>query len=135
MKVALNTITLNITRLFFMEFMFHLYYFVKLLYNDVQHDFYIRWCSCRLTVTRQVSRVEQELSTLYEQLSSLSFFWGSCCSIFFFCIMFCRSVCPFYFGNCIVCSSIYSFWLNAQWCQFVWIVNSRLPLLLSPTFI
>ena len=48
--------------------------FVKILYNDVQHDFYIRWCSCRLTVTRQVSQVEQELSTLYEQLSSLSFF-------------------------------------------------------------
>lgn len=27
----------------------------------IQHDFHISWCSCRLTVTRRVSLVDQEL--------------------------------------------------------------------------
>jgi len=39
-------------------------------YTDVQHDFHVRWCSCRLTVTRRVSQVEQELLTLPEHMSS-----------------------------------------------------------------
>jgi hypothetical protein len=34
------------------------------------HDFHIRWCSCRLTVTQRVSRVEQqELLSLPEHMS------------------------------------------------------------------
>ena len=38
----------------------------------------------RLTVTRGVSLVEQELFTLQEHLSSLLFLWGLCCTIFSF---------------------------------------------------
>jgi hypothetical protein len=45
-------------------------------YTGVQHDFNDKWCSCRLTVTRRVSLVEQERLTLTE--------WGSYCSIFSF---------------------------------------------------
>jgi len=36
----------------------HLYIF---MYVGAQHDFNVRWCSCHLQVTRQVSLVEQEL--------------------------------------------------------------------------
>ena len=32
--------------------------FVVIYDAGVQHDFHIRWCSCRLTVTRRVSKVE-----------------------------------------------------------------------------
>ena len=41
---------------------------------------YFRWCSCRLTVIRRESHVEQELLTLLEHLRSP--LWGSCRSIF-----------------------------------------------------
>jgi len=34
------------------------------MYTGVQHDFHIRWCLCRLTVTRQASHVEQKLSNV-----------------------------------------------------------------------
>jgi len=55
------------------------------------HDSHIRWCSCRLTVRRRVSHVEQELGS-------------SCCSIFRFpCNVLYTLVCPFSFGHCIVC--------------------------------
>jgi hypothetical protein len=30
------------------------------MHTGLQHDFYVRWCSCRLTVTQWVSLVEQE---------------------------------------------------------------------------
>ena len=31
------------------------------MYTGLLHDFHIRWCSCRLTVTRRVSLVRQEI--------------------------------------------------------------------------
>jgi hypothetical protein len=55
-----------------------------LIFTLVQHDFHIRWFSCRLTVTRRVSDVEQELLTLPEHLNSPRFLVGLCCSIFIF---------------------------------------------------
>ena len=60
---------------------------------DVQRDFYIRWCSCRLTVTRRVSQVEQELPTLLEHtrlppiLSRVRVSWS-----LVFCVMFYKSL-------------------------------------------
>jgi hypothetical protein len=44
---------------------------------DVQHDFHIKWCSCRLTVIRRVSLVEQELLTAPELLISSAVFSGA----------------------------------------------------------
>ena len=38
--------------------------------TDVQLHFHIRWCSCRWTVTRQVSLLKQELSTILDHLGS-----------------------------------------------------------------
>ena len=50
----------------------------------------ITWFVTR--VTRRVTLVEQELSTLPEHLSSPRFLVGSCYSIFSFICMFCRSL-------------------------------------------
>ena len=61
--------------------------------------FHIRWCSCRLTVTRRVSYVEHELLSLSKHLSSAPVFSGACvarsvlCSVFVFC-SFVLSVIP-----------------------------------------
>jgi hypothetical protein len=74
--------------------------FIHCIYNYVfQDDFHIRWRSCRLTVTRRVSNVEQELLTLPEQQMSLTVF-------------------PFPFCQCVVCpSSIYDFWFPLWYLQ------------------
>jgi hypothetical protein len=44
--------------------------------TGVQHDFHIRWCSCRLTETWPASVVEQELLTLPKHMSSPPVFSG-----------------------------------------------------------
>ena len=56
------------------------------------HDFHIRWCSCRLTVTQRVSRVEQqELLTLPEHMSLPPVVSRVRVVIsLVFCVMFCR---------------------------------------------
>jgi len=54
-------------------FMFYLCYLYSFTYTDVQHNFHIRWYSCRLTVTRLVLYVEQELLNLPGDLSSPRF--------------------------------------------------------------
>jgi hypothetical protein len=56
--------------------MFYLRYFYLFMHTVVQHDFNIRLCSCRLTVKRRVSRVEQELISLPEYPSSHTFLVG-----------------------------------------------------------
>jgi hypothetical protein len=51
------------------------------------------------------------------------FQWGLCNSIFSFMCMFCRSLFVlllFSFGHCVVCSSIYGFWLP------IWYLQARL---------
>ena len=48
------------------------------------------------------------------------FYCGSCYSIFSCMCMFCRSLfvlCTFSFGHCVVCSSIYGFWLPLWYLQ------------------
>ena len=63
------------------------------MHTGVQHDFHIRWCSYRLTVTRQVSDVELELLRLPGHTSSFPFFSGVCVArCLVFCVMFCLSL-------------------------------------------
>jgi len=45
-------------------------------FPGVQHDFHIRLCSCRLTVTQRVQLVEQELFTLPAHMNSPSIYSG-----------------------------------------------------------
>jgi hypothetical protein len=60
---------------------------------DVQHDSHIKWCSCRLTVIRRVSLVEQELLTTPELLSSSSVFSVDHVATYLvFWVVFCRSL-------------------------------------------
>jgi hypothetical protein len=58
----------------FVGFMFYLCYLYLFTYTSVKYDFHIRWCSRCLTITRRVSRVEQEQLTLPEHPSSPSIF-------------------------------------------------------------
>ena len=68
---------------------FKLWQYMRDYYNDkariillyyiqeiIEHDFYIRWNSCRLTVTRRVLLVEKELQTLSGHLCSFRFLVG-----------------------------------------------------------
>ena len=57
---------------------------------------YIRWCSFRLTVTRRVSVVEQELLSLPKNMSLTPVFSGVCVGrSLVFCVVFCRSLLVF----------------------------------------
>ena len=93
-------------------------------YIGVEHNFHIRWCSCRLTATCQVSLVNKELLTLQGHLSSqpvvrgvqvdqsllfcvvfsrsLFVLWPFCCLSFcpFFWPLCCLSFCPFFWSLC-----------------------------------
>ena len=51
-------------------------YLYSFTYTCVLHDFHIRRLSCRLTVTRRVSHVEQELIIIPEHLRFSSVFVG-----------------------------------------------------------
>jgi hypothetical protein len=66
-------------------------------------------------LTRRVSLVEQELLTLPEHLRSPPVFSGVHVTrslVLWLCFVdHCLSFCFFSFGRCIVCSSIYGFWL------------------------
>jgi hypothetical protein len=75
--------------------------FIYIICTGVQQDFYIRWYSCRLTVTRRVSLVEQELWTLPNHTRSLPFLMGSMLfnvliSVLYF-VHHCLALCPFCF--------------------------------------
>ena len=62
--------------------MFYLCYLLLFTYTGVQHDFHIRFCSYRLTVTRQVSYVKQELSFLPEFIPGFSATLGALSLVF-----------------------------------------------------
>ena len=73
-------------------------------------------------LTRWVSLVEQELSTLPEHLSSPPVFSGVHVTrslVLYVCFVDrCLSFCTFSFGHCVVCSSsIYGFWLPLWYLQ------------------
>ena len=61
--------------IYWLEDYYKLYWYSFTL-TGVQHDFHIRWCSCRLTITRRVSIVDQELITCVHR-----FVDSSCCTI------------------------------------------------------
>ena len=53
-------------------------------------------------------------------------YWGSCYSIFSFISMFCRSLFVlwvFFFWHCVVCPSIYVFWLYLRYLQTHFIIT------------
>jgi hypothetical protein len=56
--------------------MFYLCYFYSFTFTCVQHDFHIKWCSCRLTATRRLSHMDKELLSLLEHLSISLVFSG-----------------------------------------------------------
>ena len=99
--------------------MFYLYLFT---YTGVQHDFHIRWCSCRLTVTWRVLHVKQELLTTPEHLSSPPVYSELCIAwSLVFCAMLCRSLFVFlsFFFWLLCCLSFFDlrFWLPLWYLQ------------------
>ena len=62
------------SHLFSRRFTFYFCYLYLFSFTGVQRDYHIRLCSCRFTVTRRMSLVEQELLTLPEHLSSVTDF-------------------------------------------------------------
>jgi hypothetical protein len=79
-------------------------------------------------LTRRVPLVEQELLTLPEHLSSPPVFSGVHVTrslVLYICFPDrCLSFCAFSFGHCVVCSSIYGFWLPL-WLLQTLLVNYR----------
>ena len=70
-------------------FMFYSCYLCLFPHSGVQHDFHIRWYSCRLAVTWRVSRLEQELLALPEDMSPPPVFNGvSFARYSVFCVIF-----------------------------------------------
>ena len=114
-------------------------------YIGVEHNFHIRWCSCRLTATCQVSLVNKELLTLQGHLSSqpvvrgvqvdqsllfcvvlsrsLFVLWPFCCLSFcpFFWPLCCLSFCPFFWPLCCLSFRLF-FWplCCLSFCPFFW---------------
>ena len=72
--------------------MVYLCYLYLFTYSGVQHDFQIRWDSCRLTITWWVSHVIQELLPFRSTYGHPRFQWGSSCSTISFMCMFSRSL-------------------------------------------
>ena len=72
-------------------------------------------------ITRRVSLVEQELHILPEHLMSPPVFSGVRVTwSLLLCVCYvgrCLSFCPFSFDHCVVCSSIYIFWLPLLYLQ------------------
>ena len=62
-RYAFHDVRLD-SHLFWREFMFYLCCLYLFTHTSVQHDFHVRWFSCLLPATWQVSLVEQELPTL-----------------------------------------------------------------------
>ena len=82
----------------------------RFLFHDLSRDWFLS------RVTRLIILVEQELLALTERMCpphTPAFWWGSFCSIFgFYCSVsfaHCLLFCPFSFGHCNVCTSIYDF--------------------------
>jgi hypothetical protein len=105
--------------------------------SNVKHDFRVSWCWCRLTVTRRVSLVEEELLTLPVKLSSLPGLSGVARSLVF-CHMFWRFVIrPFSFDHCIVCLSSIDDWrltflfyfINCMVALMIWLICAEFNLI------
>ena len=90
------------------------------------HSWLITWFVTRLT--RRVQLVKQELPTLPKSRSSPSVFSGvRVTRSLVLCLCFverCFSFCLFSFGHCVVCPSIYGFWLPLWYLQTLLTVTS-----------
>jgi len=88
--------------------------FMLFTYTGAQHDFYVKWFSCRLKVTRWVSYMVQELITLPEHLNSPSVF--SRVRVARYCFMYnLLQIVVFPFGHCVVRPS--SIVMPVLWCM------------------
>ena len=96
----------------FMLYVCHLY---LVTYTDVQHDFHIRECPCRITLPRRVSLVEQELIRFPEQVSSSALY---VCVCLWFLLLNLKFYVHHFIIHCSVCPSIYDIWL-LFW-SFLW---------------
>ena len=84
-------------------FICYLYLFT---FTGVQHEFHLTWCSCLLAITRRVSLVKQELSTLPEHLITTPVFnVVHVAESLVFCVVFCISLFLFSVDYCIACFS------------------------------
>ena len=98
------------------------HWYVPLIVNT-SRPFPHSWVSTRFVtrLTQRVSLVEQELLTFSEHLSSSPVDSGIRITqtlVLFVCLVDrCLSFCPFAFGHCVVCPSIYGFWLNFWYLQ------------------
>ena len=72
------------SHLFCRELMFNTCHLCLYTYVCAQHDFHVRWCWCRLRVTRQLSLMGQELQSPETAEFIPYYVVGSCCLIFMF---------------------------------------------------
>ena len=82
--------------------MYYIYYLYLSMYNGVWQNFFIKWWSCRLTVTRLVPLVEQELLTFWSSTAPMGFGGVHVTQSLVLCIVFYRLLLVF-FDHCIVC--------------------------------
>jgi hypothetical protein len=86
---------------------FYLCYLYLFTYTGVQHDFYIRWCSCYSTATRRVPLMKHLALSSPPIFSPIRVVQ---CQVFR--VVFSISFCSFSSGYCIIYTSmIYDFWL------------------------
>ena len=78
----------------------------------LNHHIYkiILWMLLYLVESNQVDLRKIRWLVFYSLLdpSGASLLLGSCSSIFVFCVVFCLSFCPCYFGHCTVCPSYFN---------------------------
>jgi hypothetical protein len=86
-------------------FMFNIYYLYLFIYIGVKHDFHSRWRSCRLTVARWVSHVEQKLITLLGHMRGVHVARSFVFRVVFRRSLFVPLVLFFLLGHCNVCMS------------------------------
>ena len=92
---------------------FYLCYLYLFTYTGVQHDFYIRWCSCYSTATRRVPLMKHLALSSPPIFSPIRVVQ---CQVFR--VVFSISFCSFSSGYCIIYTSmIYNFWLSLWYLQ------------------
>jgi hypothetical protein len=102
--------------------MVYLCYLCLHTYTSVKHDLHIRWCSCRLTVRRRVTLVEQRLpiprSTWVHHRFFFSFYRVRGSQSLVFCVLFFISL--FVFLSLFFCAFVLFalLWFATSYCPF-----------------
>jgi hypothetical protein len=114
---------LSSSLLTFRGFILPLCYYNLFTYAGVQHHFHISWCSCRLTLWRQIPLMEQELHALPKHLQSplsAGSQWSLCSCIFcFLCIVLWTTVFSFLLLYCLLHYPSF----NMSLLTFLWTVH------------